>query len=217
MDIVPVTDEQAKAIAEAFKFGSQSLETARKFGGFLAKALGTVPEDLVGLLGGDWIRYRRAEQMVRLTQRAQALLADRSVDPEPVSLALAIPLLEAAADESRPELAELWARLLAAAMDPDRSKRVRQTFVETIKAFDPVDALVLRHIVDRAHVDNVPTHSQIAHELKISTEEADVSLGRLLDLRCIRDRDHAYTDRALHVGHPILTSFGTELLRVLEG
>jgi hypothetical protein len=47
-------------------------------------------------------------------------------------------------DESRPGLGEMWAELIAAAMDPTRSGRVRLTYNENLKRFDPLDALVMR-------------------------------------------------------------------------
>jgi len=45
--LIPISDDQAKAIQEALK-------TLQGFGGFLRETFGTVPQDLVGLLGGDW-------------------------------------------------------------------------------------------------------------------------------------------------------------------
>jgi hypothetical protein len=67
----------------------------------------------------------------------------RITDPEPPSLKLALPILAAAADESHEELQDLWARLLAAAMSPKKSKLIRLRFVEVLKKLDPPDALVL--------------------------------------------------------------------------
>jgi Abortive infection alpha len=56
---------------------------------------------------------------------------------------LGIPLLRAAYDEGRPELQDIWAALIAAAMDPERMGRVRISFIDTLKRFDPLDARVL--------------------------------------------------------------------------
>ena len=68
--LIPITDEQAKALQEALK-------TFRGLGDFVQKALGSVPEDLVGLLGGGWLKVRRTENMVRMMHRAKERL-DRS-------------------------------------------------------------------------------------------------------------------------------------------
>jgi hypothetical protein len=96
--LIPITDEQAKALQEALK-------TLRGLGDFAQKALGSVPEDLVGLLGGDWLKVRRAENMVRMMREAKERLRARGVkDPEPASLRIALPIIRAAADEDRDEL-----------------------------------------------------------------------------------------------------------------
>src|SRR5437660_1458996 len=57
---------------------------------------------------------------------------------------VAIPLLRAAYDESRPELQQIWAKLIAAAIDPNRSGQFRLSFIATLKQFDPLDAQVLK-------------------------------------------------------------------------
>jgi hypothetical protein len=57
--LIPISDEQAK-------LGQEILKTLRGLGSFLEKALGSTPEDLVAYLGGDWLRVRRAENIIRL-------------------------------------------------------------------------------------------------------------------------------------------------------
>jgi hypothetical protein len=54
-----------------------------------------------------------------------------------------IPLLSAAQDESREELTDIYAKLLAAAADPKRKGTFRREFIEVAKQLDPLDALVL--------------------------------------------------------------------------
>jgi hypothetical protein len=53
--LVPVSDEQAKAIQEASKAAQEALKTLQSLGGFIREMLGTVPEDVVALLGGNWL------------------------------------------------------------------------------------------------------------------------------------------------------------------
>jgi hypothetical protein len=72
------------------------------------------------------------------------LLADRGVsEPIEPSPSIAIPLLEAAVDEDRRVLKDLWTRLLANACDPNRHTRVRLAFIELLKRLDPLDAEIL--------------------------------------------------------------------------
>lgn len=63
--LIPISDEQAK-------LGQEVIKALRGFGSFIEKALGSTPEDLVAYLGGDWLRVRRAENVVRLMMEAQA-------------------------------------------------------------------------------------------------------------------------------------------------
>src|SRR5207244_6619587 len=112
---------------------------------FIAKALGGTPEDFM-YFGGDFLRVRRAENMARLLSKARARLTERGVeDPQPASLSVALPILRGAADEDRDELMDLWARLLANAMDP-RVNNVRYSFIEAVKAMDPQDARTLNFL-----------------------------------------------------------------------
>jgi hypothetical protein len=118
--LIPISDEQAKAIQEALK-------TLQRFGGFVADTLGTVPQDVIGLLGADWIKVRRAENLQRIWQKFKERQKARNVDASPpASLSVALPILIGAADESRDELQDIWARLLAAAADPSRAGQLWQ-------------------------------------------------------------------------------------------
>jgi hypothetical protein len=42
----------------------EPLKTLRGLGGFLRETFGTIPEDLVGLLGGDRLKVLRAENLL---------------------------------------------------------------------------------------------------------------------------------------------------------
>jgi hypothetical protein len=57
-NLIPISDAQANTVTEALK-------TLQRIGGYLKQILGTVPEDLVGMLGGDWLRAKRAENIAR--------------------------------------------------------------------------------------------------------------------------------------------------------
>jgi len=141
-DLIPITDEQAK-------LGQEALKTLRGLGAFLRQALGSTPEDLIGYLGGDWLRLRRAENMARMFADAKARLIERGVEePQPASLSIAIPMLHGAADEDREELVNLWSRLLANAMDP-KLNNIRYEFIEIVRQLNPIDAVVLRALYEK--------------------------------------------------------------------
>src|SRR5262245_54008942 len=141
--LLPISDEQAKAAQEGFKATQEALKALQKSGKYIAEILGTLPQDVVALLGGNWVRVARAEQIAILAAKARKRLKARGIEPEPASLSVTLPLLEAAADESREELQEIWARLLAATADPSRARSFRLAFIATAKKLDPLDAVYL--------------------------------------------------------------------------
>jgi hypothetical protein len=176
-DLVPISDAQAELFKEAVK----ALEG---LGAFLKEILGTVPHDIVGLLGGDWLRVRRAENLARIIEKSKERLRARGVEPtEPASLSIVLPILVAAADESRDELQDIWAGLLAAAADPERAMFFRNQFIEVVKKMDPLDAALLQQL-KKTQRDRVSDEQikQLAGELKVSTDEIAVSLGNLTKL-----------------------------------
>jgi hypothetical protein len=184
-NLIPISDDQAK-------LGQEILKTLRGFGSFLEKALGSTPEDLIAYLGGDWLRVRRAENLMMLFEKAKQRLADRNVKtPIPASLSVALPILQGAADEDREALTDLWARLLANAMDPSMNS-VRYAFIDAVKRMDPVDAVVLRYIyqtkISEVALGRTDTESgtvgftNIASAINRQPEEVELSLRHLQEL-----------------------------------
>jgi hypothetical protein len=198
--IIPISDEQAK-------LGQKALEVLKGIGSFLREILGTVPEDLVGYFGGDLLKVRRAENCVRIVQEARERLEARGVKAEPPSISILLPILVASADESRDELVDMWARLLAATADPDRAKSFRIAYIDAVKKMDPLDAAVLRS-ASADHAGRVTGETQIkmAERLRVSRDEVEVSIRNLEDLNLIQ------------VVNPVtsaVSAFGREFLRAV--
>jgi hypothetical protein len=185
-DLVPISDEQAKALQEIAKTTGTGLDLVGRAGSYVGWVLGTVPADLVGLLGGDWLSQVRIRNLAHYKERTEEILRTRGVaETEAVSPSIAVPLLRAAADESRPELQELWATLLAAALDPKRSHLVRRSFIETLSKFEPLDAAVLwtRHQIPGGLE---PTSRDfLATRLGVPNQAIVVSFMNLQKLECI--------------------------------
>jgi hypothetical protein len=203
--LIPITDEHAKAIQEALKAFQEALKTLQGSASFLREMFGTVPEDVVALLGGNWLKVRRAEQLVRMLDKAKERLRARRVEaPEPASLSIVLPIFVAAADESREELVDIWARLLAAAADPARAKSFRLAFIETVKKMDPLDAAVLQTVqADAAGFITGETRNRVAAQLNASRDEVDVSIDNLQTLRLISPNSN-------------VSPFGREFLRTVS-
>ncbi len=198
--VIPISDEQAKAIQEAIK-------AFRGLGSFLQKTFGTIPEDIVGLLGGDWLKVRRAENLAQTILKAKERLRARGVEtPEPASLSLTLPILVAAADESRDELQDLWARLLAAAADPSRASHFRLAFIEAAKKMDPLDAIVLASVQQQQGEVSGTGLNKLASELGVSRDQLDLSCKNLKKLELFEGSQE----------RNFLTSFGRELLRAVS-
>jgi hypothetical protein len=191
------------AEAEAAK---ELLKTAQGFGGFVRDILGTVPEDLIGLLGGDWLKVRRFENILRTIKKAHDRLEKDGIKPEAASLSVSLPILRAAADESREELQDLWADLLAASADPARSRSFRNEFIEIIKKMDPLDAVVLKSAYATGGRVEVRQRKPIAEQMGATPDAVAVSFSNLCKLGLFADA----------IEHVNPTSLGREFMRAVK-
>jgi Abortive infection alpha len=201
-NLIPISDEQAK-------LGQELLKAGRDAGGYLADILDDLPKDLLGLLIGDKVKAWRAERLAKLWIEAKKRLAEKGIEePAPANPKMVLPILAAAADENSDELQDLWARLLAAAMNPDQSKRGRLGFIDALKRLDPQDANVLIWLRGKGGGPFVPTRNKIVEELGGSRDEVNVSLTNLVNTEfAVRSGPDA--------GMLELTPFGREFLRVV--
>ncbi|WP_315705029.1 MULTISPECIES: Abi-alpha family protein [unclassified Bradyrhizobium] len=188
-EIAGLGTAEARAVEATAKAVEKGLDVIAKTGGYVAEVLGDLPKNAVGLLG-DRVQHARRMRAEELDAAYRKKLADRGATPLSPSLSVSVPLIEAAVDETREGLKQCWENLLANAMDPSRSHRVRVDTVATLKRLDPLDALILKHL--EAGTGLLPD-GQIAgtrgrvvamsEELKIDFREATVSLDHLLELR----------------------------------
>ena len=178
IEIIP--EEAAKELVR------ETAKLTREMGGFLSKVFGTLPQDTVGVLGGDWLHHVRIRNAHRLQQRTEQILKDRQSGSktDPLSPSEAIPLLNAAQDESRPELQELWCRLLANAMDLAYPP-INRIFVNLLREFDILDAQIVQRLSDKgAIVDDVvflDHHSDVdwRREFGVTTDQFIIALHNI--------------------------------------
>jgi hypothetical protein len=167
------------AIEETAKTAGKALE--------LVQAAAPAIAEMYGFLIGDTIKHARAKRLERMAAKANKRLADRGVTekaetPENIG----IPLLEAAQTESREEMIDLWARLLANAMDPNRVGDVRSEYIEIIRKFEPLDVRIMDYIASKnPATDQTPKH-QIFELIGCRQSAAFVSVNNLEALRCVR-------------------------------
>lgn len=197
---IPITDEQARMGQEAAKTVRTFLDLLVSVGRGLANSqLATIAGDAVGhWLRADNLHQDRLNNIEMLKVNGDAKIKhikqDRISEPSP---SVVLPLLEAAMDESREQLQDLWASLLANCMI-DGGSKVRRDFFVTRKALEPIDAVILELFnipaVARPRVDSdqAAAMSAALKDRKISGVSNDtlfVSLQALGDCRCIRRPD----------------------------
>jgi hypothetical protein len=187
------TQAVAKAAEESAKTAGKGLEIVHDTGGYLRGVFADLPADLVGVAGGAWLHEIHARLRDKLRRRTEQILRERDVQ-EVIELSpnMAVALISGAQEEGREELTELWARLIANAMDPNLNS-VRHSFIASVKNMDPVDAVVLRHIheknilfIDRGLAEKKTNQRTGIEDITIAigrrSDEVEVSFRHLRDL-----------------------------------
>jgi hypothetical protein len=201
-----------KSVTAVASTAGKAIDLVHDFGRFAGRVMGTVPEDMVGVLGGDLLKHVRVRIGARLQQRTDQILRERGVtQTQAVSPSIAVPLLQAATSEDREELREMWARLLATAMNPNAPK-VSLRFIEALRQFEPLDALLLKRISSgfRITICGSMVNSQVPDGA--SHDEVYISLENLERLRCIQRARPPAGAGAINENVDI-APFGRELLR----
>ena len=100
--IKPIDENTAKAIEESARALGKGFDLVGGLGAYLARALGGVPDNLMGLLVGDWLIHKRVRRWSELQDETRRTLDERNVkEPYDISPSIALPLIEAALDEDR--------------------------------------------------------------------------------------------------------------------
>jgi hypothetical protein len=184
--IRPIDPDSAHAIEESAKAASKAIDAIRQSGRYAGAVLGDLPHDLLGIMG-DWVKHIRVRRWAELEAETEKILRERGVENrETISPSIAIPLIAAAINEDRDVLKQLWAKLLASAMDPARANQVRPSLIELLKNMDPLDATVLQWLTAAPRpVSHGDLAGQIELHLSVSRDEAFFSLEHLHELGCL--------------------------------
>jgi hypothetical protein len=183
------------AIEESAKAAGKALDIVKDAANPIA--------DVYGLIIGDHVHAARHRRLDAITRKTKKILRDRDLaETAEIAEQIAIPLLEAAQGEPREEMQDLWARLLANAMDPNKRNDVRPEFIRTLKSLEPLDALLLTKF-DESNDDQLLT-TGLSAALKIRPSSVEVSIDNLVDARLVRHN--------VGNGRHYLTGFGKEFL-----
>lgn len=200
-------DEESKALISAVVH-----EAAAPYRKFAESLIGLVAVDRIEEMREERRERRRVKNKVSTAQEAVQLVQHRQVIPDPETPEEHLEqIFEQAAETSVPELQSLYARLMAAAVDPSRAKFYRKEFVGIVRQFEPLDALVLEQFF-KGNVKGDGWFQKIAEVLKRDQDEVFVSGRNLEKLECIRKSP---TAAELH-GGAIITPLGRQLFSTLE-
>lgn len=118
------------------------------------KTLALIPQAINAALVPlrQWIaqqEYNLAETKKLLAQKLEHVDPEKIVSPEPY---VAVPAIQAISySMNSDELRNLYANLLAKAMNSDTKDSVHPSFVEIIKQLSPIDSLVFKIIMERPY------------------------------------------------------------------
>ena len=127
---------------EALPGTDMALKTAKEY----ADAILRSPLEEVGGILADTVKYWRLKNQVNCLLKAKALLEKKGIKPEQLMPDVFVPLLEAAGDASDPDLAEMFARLLATQLDPQTNELAHPSFAKILSEFSPLDAQIIEFI-----------------------------------------------------------------------
>jgi len=150
----------------------------------------------VGELLRDEITLLRWKNAHRVLERAERYLRDRRAQGKrTLPLGLAIRFMDGASLEEDPVLQDLWARLLANAVDPNKKYDISKTHLTLLSEMNGVDARVLEHFgsqgwlqlkeVAEAIGKNPLDCSEISRHVSLPESDVALALGNLWRLGCL--------------------------------
>jgi hypothetical protein len=151
-----MTEEQAKAVQEVAKTSGQLVDTAQRAGSFISKIVGGASSQIGGMLE-DNAKLYRYKNLLKIADEVEAIHTQRRVEGKtiPISLRLAIPMLDSAALEDDETLQKVWARLIANSTDPDFKEALHPGYIEIIRQMSPDEAIILGSFLKMKNYPNI--------------------------------------------------------------
>ncbi|MHC2437673.1 Abi-alpha family protein [Bradyrhizobium sp. USDA 4451] len=192
-----------KAIEETAKTTGKALDLARAMSPAIANAY--------GLLIGDRIAAARERNLDAITRKTQKILEERNAqdNAKPIPEQLGVQLLEHAQGETRETIQDLYAALLANAMDEHFARDVRPEFIQVVSQLQPIDAMIL-NTIKQNHMEpsrRVFGSNHICEALENYRPTAiEVSLEHLRKLGCLGS----------HAQGTVISNFGIEFMTACD-
>ncbi len=204
-DEIEAVTETAKAVQEVAKTGRALIEPGTDLAKYVARVLGTVPEDVVGFLVGDPLHELRQYTLTGILRAVFEKLRKRGVETaKPIRPGPGKEAFEAASLETDETLQDMWATLLANAMDPNKDTSLQRIFIEALRQMEPIDALVFKTMAEKAPNEALGSED-LMERLGCRKTLAAVSVDRLADLGVLREMGSA------GMPHYDITALGMEL------
>ena len=138
-----------------------------------------------------WIASRRAEGLIRACKQVHNKLEASGIQPEQIrecALKIGIPLLEAASLEDNTELRDIWASLLANALNPNFCEEIRTGYIDIAKNLSPLDVRILEFMRSANEFTMPKTYEErtyITNLLYAKIDDIEVSLDNLKRLQLV--------------------------------
>ncbi|MBZ5757966.1 DUF4393 domain-containing protein [Rhizobium sp. VS19-DR104.2] len=166
---------KGKATQELAKLGQKSLETADKAGGWLDNIFGSGFRHLGGAFEDSMAAYR-VRNRVKVLQKTKKVIEESGMEGtiDQLDPRIAVPMLNAIADENDEVLQDVWAAYIANAVNPSKPKPDR-LLIEIIKQLEPSDWAILQKIFGKENgVIGVAEFEMDADALRVSLDRMEV-------------------------------------------
>ena len=142
----------------------------------------------IDLIGGQYVQELAKINRQRVAEKLRKKLEARKIDqPKLISPRVLVPALEALSEESDDSLQELWANLMANAMDPGKDLDLQKILIETLRHLEPIDAALLAELDAHSRLGTgSPNLETIASELDFRPMALALSHERLARLGCVQ-------------------------------
>ena len=220
--------ETAKAVQETAKTARTGIEATQALGKFVSRITTEPLETVMGILN-DKLQFMRWERKLRLAERGREILHQRGIQGplRPIPYKLALPIVEHASLEDNDELQDLWANLLASAVDPRFEGLIRAAYIDIIRQLEVIDVHVLNVVYEsyeqwreerlmllegKVAGDNYYSprlhpvdKADIRERLGMSSSVYENSIDNLIRVRCVGTYFY-------HSGRVFITSFGVNFV-----
>lgn len=142
--------------------------------------------DLLGLLGGDWIKLWRWNNLLRISKRIKSICEKNKLDPKEVAPKFLQQFFEQASLEEEETLQEMWANLL---LNESLKRDTNIFYINILKELEYNEAELLRFLFKNFAGDKEITFdgNKILKNIpKISENKFDIIIEKLYSFKLLK-------------------------------